>query len=86
VLELDRLDHVEQRHPAVRLLRAAAGVAERVAHLVALVDDDEEDALLARGAPLGPATLRAAHDGSGPPERDARGQPAATAATIAAEA
>jgi hypothetical protein len=50
VLELDRLHHVEQRHPAPGVLGAPAGETECVVHLLALVDDDEEHPLRHRRA------------------------------------
>ena len=51
LLAFRRLHDVEHGHPATRALGAAAGVAQRVAHFRAFVDDDQEDAL------IGPAGL-----------------------------
>ena len=51
VLELDRLDHLQQGHVPAGVLRAPAGVAQRVAHLLGLVDDDQEHAGGMRGGP-----------------------------------
>ena len=44
LLDVGRLDHIEQRDPAAGVARAQRGEAQRDAHLLGLVDDDKEDA------------------------------------------
>jgi hypothetical protein len=49
MLPVDRLDDVQQRHPAAGMQRAQRGVAQRHVQFRRLVDDDEKDALMSRG-------------------------------------
>ena len=47
MLEIGGIADIEQRHAAAIVPRPAAGVMQRDRHLLAVVDDDEEDPFLA---------------------------------------
>ena len=76
LLALRRLHDVEHGDPPARALGAPAGIAQRIAHLRAFVDDDQEDAFARPGwavrswsAPLlrPLRRLEAPHDGAAEP-------------------
>ena len=71
VAEIGRRDDIEQRHAAVRVAGPAAGETQRQAHFLGLVDDDEEDALVALVGGLGHGVRLSGRSGSPPSRRAA---------------